>query len=163
MAKISLLEKLKNATLLELLFTGLTVNKTAQGENFAILQLADPIESVRGSQEVDIDGVTYPVMARDVTEIKIMESDIDETFQWDTDTDTGSYKGSDLILDVAKSTGQVWLRSESFAAGGRALRSTNQKSRLKALIFGKDGKTDVKAIGSTANAGRQAVDTNVGN
>lgn len=150
MAKISLKEKLAKLSLVELFFTGITQTKTQGGEMVAVLQLDQPIDHVRGSQEVDFNGRRQPVVASDVTEIKVHENDFNDDFQWDEDTNTGSYKGSALVLDVAK-TGQVWLRSTSFAASGNEFRTKQRNDRL-ALLF----KTE--APGS-ANAGGAAKGT----
>jgi hypothetical protein len=133
MAKISLKKKLEALSLLEFDFIGLSVQKTKDGEDVAILQLESPIPVVRGSQEVEINGTRYPITANDVKEIKVHEADFNDDFEFDTDTDTGSYKGSDLILDVAKS-GQVWLRKQSFASAGSEMRTKSRNERLTKLI-----------------------------
>jgi hypothetical protein len=133
MAKISLKQKLEALSLLEFDFIGLSVQKTKDGEDVAILQLESPIPVVRGSQEVEINGTRYPITANDVKEIKVHEADFNDDFEFDTDTDTGSYKGSDLILDVAKS-GQVWLRKQSFASAGSEMRTKSRNERLTKLI-----------------------------
>jgi hypothetical protein len=133
MAKISLKKKLEALSLLEFDFIGLSVQKTKDGEDVAILQLESPIPVVRGSQEVEINGTRYPITANDVKEIKVHEADFNDDFEFDTDTDTGSYKGSELILDVAKS-GQVWLRKQSFASAGSEMRTKSRNERLTKLI-----------------------------
>jgi hypothetical protein len=133
MAKISLKQKLEALSLLEFDFIGLSVQKTKDGEDVAILQLESPIPVVRGSQEVEINGTRYPITANDVKEIKVHEADFNDDFEFDTDTDTGSYKGSELILDVAKS-GQVWLRKQSFASAGSEMRTKSRNERLTKLI-----------------------------
>jgi hypothetical protein len=133
MAKISLKKKLEALSLLEFDFIGLSVQKTKDGEDVAILQLESSIPVVRGSQEVEINGTRYPITANDVKEIKVHEADFNDDFEFDTDTDTGSYKGSDLILDVAKS-GQVWLRKQSFASAGSEMRTKSRNERLTKLI-----------------------------
>lgn len=133
MAKISLAAKIALVANLAYEFTGLTVQKTREGDNVAILQLSAPIEHVRGSQEVEFNGKRVAIEATDVTEIKVHENDFNEDFKWDTDTDTGSYEGSELILDVSKS-GQVWLRKQSFAAAGQEMRNTNRNQRLEKLF-----------------------------
>jgi hypothetical protein len=131
--KISLKEKLMSLALIHLYFTGITVQKSTKGEQIAILTLAEPIPNVRGSQEVEINGKRYPVSATDVKEIKVHEGDFNDDFQFDAETDTGEYRGSDLMLDVAKS-GQVWLRSTSFAASGNEMRTTARNERLAKLV-----------------------------
>jgi hypothetical protein len=133
MAKISLKKKLEALSLLEFDFIGLSVQKTKDGEDVAILQLESSIPVVRGSQEVEINGTRYPITANDVKEIKVHEADFNDDFEFDTDTDTGSYKGSELILDVAKS-GQVWLRKQSFASAGSEMRTKSRNERLTKLI-----------------------------
>lgn len=134
MAKISLLQKVLNATELNLEFSGLSTQRTQEGELIAILQLSTPIENVRGSQEVEFQGRKIGLSATDVVEVKVHQNDFDG-IEWDEATDTGSYKGSGLILDVSKG-GQVWLRTESFAAGGQKLRRQNQEGRLATMLAG---------------------------
>lgn len=134
MAKISLREKLAAITMLALEFTGINVQKDKDGKDIAILTLAEPIPYVRGSQEVVYEGQTYPVTASDVTEIKVHEDDFNEDFSFDDGSDTGSYKGSELTLDVAKSTKSVWLRKNSFASAGNEMRSKFRNERLGKLV-----------------------------
>lgn len=145
MAKISLKAKIAAVANLALDFIGLTVQKTQGGETVAILQLSAPLEHVRGSQEVEFQGKRVAIQASDVNEIKVHENDFNDDFQWDTDTDTGSYNGSDLILDVSKS-GQVWLRKQSFASAGQEMRTNNRNERLAKLFTGKN---ELKATAMT--------------
>lgn len=137
--KISLLDKVLAASLLNLEFAGLSTQKTQDGDIVAVLQLSAPIEMVRGSQEIDYQGKRVPLIATDVNEVKVHQNDF-EGIVWDEDTDTGSYKGSNLLLDVSKQ-GQVWLRSESFATGGQKLRRANQEGRLEKLMATMNGKS----------------------
>jgi hypothetical protein len=146
MAKISLLQKIAAAAVLRLGFTGLTVQKAQDGSKVVILQLEDMIPNVRGSQEIEIDGVRHPVVANDVTEIKVHQDDLEaaeDSFEWDEDTETGTYEGEDLILDVSKG-GQVWLRSNTFANDGNKMRAQSRDTRNRAVIFGKATSAAVK-------------------
>lgn len=143
MAKISLLNKVLAATRLMLEFDGIAIQRTVGGEVVAVLHLSKPIEEVRGSQEVEFNGARVGLRAKDVVEVKIHQDDF-EGVEWDDVSDTGSYEGSDLILDVSKQ-GQVWLRSQSFAAAGSEMRRTNQNNRLVKLLEGMGVKpADVK-------------------
>ncbi len=156
--RIKLSDKIKSLMMLNLIFTGVAVKKTADGKRIAILQLAEPIALVRGSQDVVVNGATHGVVARDVTEVQVYESDFenDPGFYWDEDTNTGGYEGDGMILDVAKRSQQVWLKSTSFAASGAEYRNTAQTERYSKMIFGdkapanngtdKTGKTDLKPV-----------------
>jgi len=158
MARIKLSDKIKSLMTLSLVFSGITVQKTADGKKVAILQLADPIPLVRGSQDVQVNGASHGVVARDVTEVKVYEEDFekDPGFFWDEDTNTGGYNGDGMILDVAKRSQQVWLKSTSFAASGAEYRTTAQNERYAKMIFGdkapaangadKTGKADLKPV-----------------
>lgn len=136
MAKVSLKEKLLSLLTVELFFTGLSVEKTKDGGMVAVLQLAEPIDFVRGSQELQYGDKLIPITASDVTEIKIHEDDIDlvgDDFQFDQDSDEGFYKGDKLVLDVSKAK-QVWLRSQTFRASGNEMRATNRNERTKKIL-----------------------------
>ena len=147
MAKISLKKKLDLLGLIVLAFTGITRQKDKNGKVIAILTLADPIAHVRGSQEFMIDGISRPMVATDVTEVKVHEDDFVDGLEWDEDTDTGSYEGSDLMLDVSQN-GITWLRTKSFAEGSREFRANSKSDRLrKALGVAPEAKgTDEKLI-----------------
>lgn len=135
--KISLLDKVLKASELSLEFSGLSIQRAQDKSMIAVLQLSAPLEFVRGSQEVEFNGARIPVTATDVTEVKVHQDDFDDIV-WDEKTDTGSYKGSSLMLDVTK-TRQVWLRSESFAAGGQKQRTKLRNERLETLVKGLSG------------------------
>ncbi len=124
---------LLNIALIELGFTGISHIKDKNGKFVAILQLADPISLVRGSQEFMVDGVMRPVVAHDVIEVKVHEDDFIDGLEWDDETNTGSYKGSDLSLDVSQA-GQVWLKSKSFAAGSREFSTNARAERLRKAV-----------------------------
>lgn len=132
--KVSLKQKIALLSTIKLAFAGLGFQKTKDGDNVAILQLEDPIPFVRGSQEVEFQGKMIPIVAQDVTELKVHENDFTDGFQFeDDDSGSGTYEGDDLILDVTKS-GQVWLRSQSFAASGNEMRTKNRNERLAKLV-----------------------------
>lgn len=134
---LSLLAKIQAVTNLSLKFIGVTPQKDTDGKFIAILTLANPIPLVRGSQEVDYKGKRTGVNATDVKEVKVHQEDFENNpdFVFDEDTDTGEYNGSSLMLDVAKS-GQVWLKSTSFASSGRQYRTTARNERLEKLLGG---------------------------
>lgn len=133
---LNLRQKLDKLAFISLAISNVTAQKTREGEYIAILELADPIPYVRGSQELN-DGVQKIALeAFDVTEIKIHENDIDEAgeaFAFDEDGTSGTYEGKELILDVAKS-GQVWLRKDTFASAGTEMRRANGQNRVSELV-----------------------------
>lgn len=154
--KISLKEKLAQLAIISFVFTKISWTKTSNGQKLAILTLAEPMEHVRGSQSVDIDGTIVPVTASDVTEIKVIEDDIDDNFTWDEEAGVGEYAGEDLVLDVAKSDKSVWLKAQTFANSGREYINNQRADRMKGL-FG----AAVKAPAAPARkAGAELVDTN---
>lgn len=133
MAKISLKKKLDLIGMISLAFTGIARQKDSKGKVIAILQLAEPIPLVRGSQEFNIDGVTRPMTATDVNELKVHEDDFVDGLEWDEDTDTGSYNGSELLLDVSQN-GVTWLRTKSFAQGSTEFRTNARQDRLRKAL-----------------------------
>lgn len=153
--RISLAEKVKSLMMLNLVFIGVAVKKAADGKRIAILQLADPIALVRGSQDVQVNGAMHGVVARDVTEVQVYEEDFEKYpgFYWDEETNTGGYEGDQLILDVAKRTQQVWLRSTSFAASGTEYRNSAQNERYAKMIFGNKDTADKAATATGAKDG----------
>ena len=144
MAKMSLLAKLKAMATLNLVFTSLTSAKDQEGKLIAILKLEDPIFEIRGSQELEYEGLKRPLIAYDVQEVKVHESNMDEGFEVDEDG-TVTYTGDGLVLDVAKSTKQVWLVKETFASSGNKLRTNLRQERI-GKILGLD------AVNPAANA-----------
>ncbi len=132
--KLSLLAKLALLSVLEFKFTDLTATKDKDGNVIAILQLDEPIPLVRGSQEVLFNGARVPMTRKDVTEIKIHENDMNDDFEFEEGTNAGSYKGSDLILDVSKSSGQVWLRKTTFAQSGQEFGNKQKQENLGKLL-----------------------------
>lgn len=133
--KIKLLEKVLAMSELDLEFSGISVQRTTNNELIAVLQLSSPIELVRGSQEVEFQGQKIPVTAKDVTEVKVHQNDFDG-IEWDDESNTGSYKGSVLSLDVAKNGRQVWMVSRSFAQAGQEFRQNRRNDRLTELVKG---------------------------
>lgn len=134
--KISLKEKLVAVSTLSIDFTNMTVTKAVDGSNVVILKVdpETPINYVRGSQDLDTPGGKVALEAYDVQEVKVHENDMIDGLEWDDETDTGSYKGSDLVLDVAKRTGDVWLRQTSFAQSGSEMRNTARNNGLNTII-----------------------------
>lgn len=156
MAKISIKEKIAMSTLISLVFTGISVTKTSDGQNIITFDLETP-RDVKGSQEVEIDGVMQRVRANDATEVSILEEDLEavsDNFSWDTDMETGEYEGTELILDVAKSNGKVWLKPTTFAVSGRQFGAQQRSSNFKKMF----GSPVAKA--AAPKAGEQLVDTN---
>lgn len=147
MAKISLKKKLDLIGMISLAFVDIARQKDSKGKSIAIMQLAEPIALVRGSQEFNIDGVTRPMTAADVNEIKIHEDDFVDGLFWDDETNTGGYEGSDLLLDVSQN-GVTWLRTKSFAQGSTEFRTNARQDRLrKALKIAPAAKgTDEKLV-----------------
>lgn len=134
MAKISLLEQLKRVNEYDLVFTSMTSDQDKEGNFIAILQLQDPIPMVRGSQEIILaDGRKFPITKQDVTEIKVHQDNVNEDFVWDTETETGTYKGSSLRMDVSKS-GDAWLVKQSFKQSGNDMRNKFRNDRLEKIV-----------------------------
>lgn len=139
--KVGLLDKLKAIAMLNLVFSNVTSTKDQKGKFIAILQLANPIPLVRGSQSVTLASGSVGVTANDVREIKVHEDDIigyDETtgegFAFDEEGTGGSYKGSELVLDVSKGNREVWLKRTSFATQGAAYRTELQAKKLEEMF-----------------------------
>ncbi len=154
MAKISIKQKIALATMLSYVFTGMSVQKTSDGQNIIVFDLETPID-VKGSQEVEIDGQMVRVRANDATEISILEEDLDnhaDSFSWDTDTDTGSYEGTELIVDVAKTNGKVWLKPTTFAVSGRQYGAQQRSSNFKKMF--------AAPVAAAAKKNEELVDTN---
>jgi hypothetical protein len=124
----------KKQSNLEIASVEMTFTETT-GEKIAILHLSTPLGIVTGSQSItDEDtNTTERVVAYDVDSIKVHESDIDDEGFDMLDNGSGKYSGN-LRLDVAKSSGEVWLRSESFAAGARAFRTENRNKRNGGMV-----------------------------
>lgn len=155
--KVSLKKKIELLSLLNLEFISIDYQKTRAGETIAILGLATPIESVRGSQPIVLDEVSYPLIKKDVTEIKVHENDMDtENLVWDEDTNIGTYRGTDRLLDVSKVHQDVWLRTTTFAVSGQDFRTQRRTEGLRRSILGS------AAPAAEANAGSklEAVNTN---
>lgn len=138
--RVGLLEKLRSLAMIELFFTNVTATKDKEGKFIAILQLAKPIQSVRGSQTVQVSTGSVGVSATDVREIKVHQEDMvefneatGEGFSFEAEGTGGSYKGSALMLDVTK-TREVWLKKTSFAQQGQAYRTTLQNQKLEDLF-----------------------------
>lgn len=147
--KVGLLDKLKAIAMLNLAFTNVTSTKDQNGKFIAILQLANPIALVRGSQNVSLATGSVGVTATDVREIKVHQDDIvdydektGEGFAFDEEGTGGSYKGSELVLDVSKANREVWLKRTSFATAGAAYRTQLQSKKLEEMFA-------PKATGST--------------
>lgn len=157
MAKISLLSKIQALALIHLEFVGISSVKTRENQQIAILQLAQPIDMVRGSQEVNLDGVMHPIVARDVVEVKVHENDMTDDFSWDEDSNSGEYHGSDLVMDVDQK-GVTWLRKQTFAAGGQEYRAKLRTDNLRKSILGDKAAPTVGA--KPVTIGQVAVDTN---
>lgn len=133
MAKMSLLAKLKAMATLNLVFSTITPSKDQEGKMIAILKLEEPIFEVRGSQELEYENVKRPLIAYDVQEVKVHESNMGEGFEVDDDG-TVTYNGDGLVLDVAKSTKQVWLVKETFATSGNKLRTNLRQERIGKIL-----------------------------
>lgn len=119
----------------ELVIARTEIVPTESGEKVAILHLKQPLASVTGSQSIidDASGETVRIEAYDVEAVKIHESDMeDDGFNMNEDG-SGTYKG-DLRLDVAKGSGDVWLKATSFAASAREMRKANRTERQGGLL-----------------------------
>lgn len=143
-AKLSLLDALKKISTITFDFQLVGHETTAPDKDgktlkVLVLKLFNPIPYVRGSQKIPMeDGTLRTLELNDVEEIKVIETDAaSDSFDMEVDPDTnevtGTFKGSDLILDISKSNMDVWLRKDSFASVGKGMRTANQQSRLDAV------------------------------
>lgn len=162
MAKITLLQKLRAMATLTFVFSNVTSARDQDGKQIAILTLGEPIPTVRGSQEIDFDGQRHPVVAHDVTEIKVHEDNMNDDFVVNEDG-TVTYEGDSLILDVAKSTRQVWLVGESYASLGNKMRQVSRNERIAKLLDLDSANPASGPNAGNSNTGKPTVvDTNAG-
>ena len=134
MAKLSLLEKVQKINFKHFEFVGMRTTKGQDGKITAILELAEPIAQVKGSQRYEMGGNTGYYSATDVTEVRVHEDNFVDGFEFDEDGDGGEYKGEELQLDVAKRTGEVWLVKIPFAQAANTFRSANRNDRTASII-----------------------------
>jgi hypothetical protein len=142
--KLSLVDAVKKMSEVKFDFVVVGTEMTAPNEKgetqkVFICRLFDSIPYVRGSQKIPMkDGSLKNLEKNDVTEIKVLESNagsanfdmlIDEV----SGEVSGTYKGSDLLLDISKSQFEVWLTDKTFASLGQGIRNANQASRLSSL------------------------------
>ena len=133
MAKMNLGAFLKVSKLTNFTFTGLEQKLDQDGNKYVIVTLDNPIETVTGSQTVVADGETVRVIANDVTQVSIRAEYLeDEGISYDPDTKKGEVN-TDLMLDVAKRSLEVWLTRESFQSFGQKQRSTRTAANNQGL------------------------------
>lgn len=105
----------------------------SDGSRIAVLHLESPIPVVTGSQTIT-DGVhSEKVVAYDVTTVKVHESDMDDSIMVNDDGISGSVS-SDMRLDVAKRSGDVWLTATSFAKASREMREDRATSSRDKML-----------------------------
>lgn len=142
-------------SMLTIVFSGsVTTTKDKDGGLIAIFTLDNAIDEVRGSQTIQVDGMSFPVIATDVTEIKCHESDFDqleEYFVVDEANGNVTYNGDQAILDVSKREKSVWLRKQSFASQANSFRGELQNDRASKLLTLDQATSMAKA--ATANGG----------
>jgi hypothetical protein len=131
---MTLLELLSQSKRSEFEFVNIQKDYAEDGSIIATFTLKNPIPEVVGSQSVT-DGVnTERVSAFDVTHIKIHQEDMeDEGISVNPDGKSGVVK-TDMRLDVAKRSGEVWLTSTSLATKSREMRDSRQMSRRDQLM-----------------------------
>lgn len=138
MAKISLLKGLTALLTLRLSFVGKpTLAKDKDGKMIATFTLLDPIPHVAASQTIDVDGVNHKIDQYDVQFVKVHEDDMafaEEDFIMDDQTNDITFESDKLILDVAKSNREVWLRQQTFATTGRAYGNDIRRERRIASL-----------------------------
>lgn len=127
MAKISLKEALSKRKQSEFTFTGFTFVYDQNNKKIAVLELDEPIPLVSGSQSISDGETTEKLDAFDVTHVKIHEDDMNEGIVVEDDG-SGEVSTDGLRLDVSRS-GEVWLRSKSFAASGQEFRRSRTSER----------------------------------
>jgi hypothetical protein len=153
---MTLQELLSQTKRSEFEFVNIQKDYAEDGSKLAIFTLKTAIPEVTGSQTVT-DGVnTERVSAFDVTSVKMHEEDIAELgeneFTLNADGKSGKIS-TDLRLDVAKRSGDVWLKSTSFAASGREMRESKQLSRRDQLMAAiNKRKEDAKPSSPVVNA-----------
>lgn len=153
-AKLSLLDAIKKVGEVNIDFQVVAVESTApdkdgKTQKIVVLKLYDPIPYVRGSQKIAMeDGTLKTLELNDVDEIKVIQEDaasesFDMVIDEATGETTGTFKGSDLLLDISKNM-EVWLRKTSFASAGKAMRNANQAGRLSKLRERLQGPVGIK-------------------
>lgn len=157
--KISLKQALENRKSAEFAFGSFTHTYDKDGKKIVVMALTEAIAHVIGSQKISDGTVTENLDAYDVTEVRVHENDMNDDIQVNEDG-SGDVSSTTLRLDVTKS-GEVWLRTKTFAQAGNELRAertgNQQKSILEKLKERK--KAVVKELGSKPSSRLQPVDT----
>ena len=131
---VSLLEALKKQSEVRFSFTIDAVEADKNGKKIAVLLLDTPIDRVRGTQKIDVNGLPTQLVVRDVQEVKVHEDQMDdEGFSFDLEEGTGVYVGSNLLLDVAKGSGDVWLVKTPFSVSVSNFRAARNMERNAGL------------------------------
>ena len=138
MAKIKFGALLDSLSLVTFEFLKPQITVTGEGDKVVVLPLVTPLENVNGSQRVPDDtGALHTVFAESVREIRVHERDYkahEDSFEWDDVLEVGTYKGTELMLDVAKRSQDVWLTGTSFASAGNSFRAENQRKSFSRYI-----------------------------
>lgn len=115
---------------------------------YLILELADPIPQVIGSQKVyeAFHNKSANIVQNDVSEVRVsyevIQKDVDH-FEFEANsagelTGPGKYRG-DLFLDVSKG-GDVWLVKEKFSKLSQDFKRNSRMSKIEHYLNLKDRK-----------------------
>jgi hypothetical protein len=129
------------------------------GEKIAVLYLTKTIPMVEGSMSVGDEATGDAVerlKAYDVETVRIHQSDFDASgVEVDEVTGKGSVK-SDLRLDVS-SKGDVWMKSQSFAAFRRSKNQERSQQRRSGLYKVMQERKAKSVLPADAGNGEQPV------
>lgn len=127
---------LASKALAEFLVTRVELDVASGGQKIATLFLHAPIPQVQGSQMVKdpVSNETARVIAYDVEYVKIAEDDFDAEGIDIDESGQGLVKTNELSLDVAKGSGEVWLKREKFSAFARGQRQNRADERSAGLM-----------------------------
>ena len=132
MAKMKLIEALKAVKQSSFKFVRFTKQYDSNNNMIAVLELEEPIPFVSGSQNITVGDITEKLDAYDVMVVKVHQDDMDN--EGITVNDDGSGEVScDLRLDVTKS-GEVWLKTKSFAVSGREFGNSRRNEQQQSVV-----------------------------
>jgi len=141
-------------------FVDLKKDYDSNGKPVAVFTLKEAMVEVEGSQRDQITGER--INAYDVTQIKMHEEDMQELSDDEFVPDPANPKkagklSTDLRLDVAKSTGEVWVKATSFAISGREMRDSRKINRRALLVEAMRKSADVSSPAPAAKPEAQKV------
>lgn len=129
---MDLQELLSENPAVDIEIVGIVTEFTRKREKVAVLTLKRPIPLVIGSQSLSETGNVEDaekLEAYDVEIVRIHQSDFKAKGVSFNKDKTGTIKSDDLLLDVAQS-GEVWVKSVSFADFSRGQRQENKNKKI---------------------------------